>query len=48
MRLIEKIDLKKEYDKKIAYKITEDELEESSNPSILPQRYRHSTYAHLI
>lgn len=34
MRLMEKIDLKREYDKKIAYKITEDELEETSFPSI--------------
>lgn len=48
MRLMEKFDLKKEIDKKMAYKITEDETEVPASPSIIPKRYRHSTYAHLI
>eukprot|EP00347_Sterkiella_histriomuscorum_P010718 403375189 len=47
-RLIEKIDLKKELDRKLTYKITEDEEEIHLTPSITQPRFRHSTYAHLI
>ena len=47
-RLIEKVDLRRETDRKITYKITEDEEEVTVSPSITQPRFRHSTYAQLI